>query len=231
MGRLVRLFGFIALSFPLAAGQAGRPFNNIYSGPGLPPTDGVHTPFVGNQNWGAAPGHNAGYVHGPLHGGGERGEHGGDRRHRYPGVFAFPFFPVTDWGGYLGDANPYYSNDQGPVPDGYGPNPYLNAPVAQQPYAPSQPYPAQQAPEPAVPPEPANALQDQPEPMPPVVLVLRNGTTMQLANYAVVNDMLWDFSKPVARKIPVSSIDLIASAKATEDSGGEFPQIASSDSH
>lgn len=59
----------------------------------------------------------------------------------------------------------------------------------------------------------------------PVTLVLRNGQRLQVLNYAVMGQTFWDFSRQPARKIPLSSIDVTASAKATEASGGEFPQI------
>lgn len=62
-------------------------------------------------------------------------------------------------------------------------------------------------------------------PSPPIQLVLRNGQQMQVQDYAVVDGTFWDFTHPVTRKIPISSIDIAASQKATEDSGAEFPQL------
>jgi hypothetical protein len=75
-----------------------------------------------------------------------------------------------------------------------------------------QPYP----PQPAAPPQP---------PPVPVTLVLRNGEKLQVQNYAVTNNTFWDFTQRGARKIPLSNIDLAASAKATQANGGEFPQL------
>ncbi|MGA8025586.1 MAG: hypothetical protein WB992_00455 [Bryobacteraceae bacterium] len=60
---------------------------------------------------------------------------------------------------------------------------------------------------------------------PPVMLVLRNGQQIQVQNYAVMDQNFWDFTRQPARKIPLSSIDIAASAKATQAKGGEFPQI------
>ena len=60
---------------------------------------------------------------------------------------------------------------------------------------------------------------------PPLTLVLRNGQQLQVQSYAVVDQTFWDFTNPAVRKIPLSSIDLAASAKATEANGGEFPQL------
>jgi hypothetical protein len=71
--------------------------------------------------------------------------------------------------------------------------------------------------------------ESQPEPQPPpipVTLILRDGQHLQVQNYAVMDHMFWDFSRQPTRKIPISSIDIAASARATEAKGGEFPQLA-----
>jgi hypothetical protein len=62
---------------------------------------------------------------------------------------------------------------------------------------------------------------------PPVTVILTSGQNLQVQNYAVVGDTFWDFSSQPVRKIPVSSIDLAASIKATEANGAEFPKVAS----
>lgn len=62
-------------------------------------------------------------------------------------------------------------------------------------------------------------------PQVPVTLVLRSGQQLQVQNYAVMDQTFWDFSKQPVRKIPLSSIDIGASEKATKASGGEFPQM------
>jgi hypothetical protein len=59
----------------------------------------------------------------------------------------------------------------------------------------------------------------------PVTVVLRNGQQIQVQNYAVMGQTFWDFSHRPARKIPIATIDIAASARATESKGGEFPQI------
>jgi hypothetical protein len=205
------------------AGQGSHSFGGVRSGPGLPFNYNTHVPYVGNQRWGSGV---------RPYGGQSRPGFGNHRPYRYPGLLAFPFFPVSDWGGYLGDSNPYY-DETAPAPDassapdqymgpqqpppGYYPGPqYPPPPQAYYPAPqPQDPYAAQQA-EPDA--HPAEAL-------PPIVLVLHNGQKLQISNYAVVNDVIWDFSKPAARKIAVASIDLAASAKATQDSGGEFPDF------
>ena len=62
-------------------------------------------------------------------------------------------------------------------------------------------------------------------PAPPVTLVLRTGQHMTVQSYAIVDQMFWDLTSPTPRKIPLSTIDIPASTKATEASGGVFPQV------
>jgi len=64
----------------------------------------------------------------------------------------------------------------------------------------------------------------------PITLVLRSGQQLQIRNYAVMDGVFWDFSRQSARKIPVSTIDLDASAKATQANGGDFPQLTPTNS-
>jgi hypothetical protein len=69
--------------------------------------------------------------------------------------------------------------------------------------------------------------QDSPPPQAPITVVLRSGEQFQAQNYAVMNQTFWDFTNQQARRIPLSTIDIPASARATEATGGEFPQISS----
>lgn len=62
-------------------------------------------------------------------------------------------------------------------------------------------------------------------PAPPIKLILRTGQQIQVQDYAVVDGTFWDFTNQLTRKIPISSIDIPASQKATEDAGAEFPQL------
>jgi hypothetical protein len=220
MGNFARVFGLSVLalaisaaSYAAAQGHSGSAHGSVsahrgfsvHTAPGLPGLSTTHVPFVGDQNWGYGGGYpSVGYHRGglPI-----------NRPYRYPGLLAFPFVPFYDSSDYAGD--PYSYNQPPPDPsEGYGPVPYAGPP----------PQYAMSDSQPAMPPQ--TAYQQPPEPLPPLVVVLQNGQKLQLSNYAVVDDVLWDFSRAGGRKIPVSSIDLAASAKATEDAGGEFPQFS-----
>ena len=62
-------------------------------------------------------------------------------------------------------------------------------------------------------------------PVPPIMLVLRTGQKLEVQNYAVMGETFWDFTRTPARKIPISSIDIAGSTRATQAKGGEFPQL------
>ncbi len=72
---------------------------------------------------------------------------------------------------------------------------------------------------------PAEADAQESTPHVPITVVLRNGQQLQVQNYAVMDRTFWDFSRQPARKIPVASIDIAASTRATEATGAEFPDL------
>ena len=142
-------------------------------------------------------------------------------------VVAPYYYPFFDWSGGTD-----YSN-QAPPPDdsaGYGPDPVTEqllaneAALGQQVQRLTAQVDSLTYGQGGYPPTEAQT-QPQTPPAPPVTLVLRNGQTMQVENYAVTGNTFWDFSQHGTHKIPLSNIDLAASAKATEANGGEFPQI------
>ena len=58
---------------------------------------------------------------------------------------------------------------------------------------------------------------------PALTLVFRDGHQLEVRKYAIVGKTLWNFSEDTARKIPLSSLDLDATAKLNEQRGVEFP--------
>jgi hypothetical protein len=182
-------------------------------------------------------GYHRGWGNGNGYGYGYGGLHNGVRRGVIVPVYPiYPALPLYDSGyGYSDD-----SESAPPPPDSGAdytvssgnpyapPPPYQPAapPAAYQPSAPPAPYQPPAAPSSEYQQQPA--VPAQPEPVvvqPPITVVLQNGQKLVVQNYAVVDAMLWDFSKPVARKIPLSTIDVSASAIATYEAGGEFPQL------
>jgi hypothetical protein len=75
----------------------------------------------------------------------------------------------------------------------------------------------------ASPAQPESAASSQPvQPQEPNVLVFRDGHQLQVQNYAIVGDFLYDFTPGHARKVPLSQLDLPATVKANDDRGLDF---------
>lgn len=60
------------------------------------------------------------------------------------------------------------------------------------------------------------------QPQDPSVLVFRDGHQLQVQNYAIVGDFLYDFTPGHARKVPLSQLDLPATVKANDERGLDF---------
>jgi len=155
-----------------------------------------------------------------------RGYYGRDYR-RYPYALFFTpyYYPFLDYGNapYY---DSYYDAGPGPDPNAEGSFMAMNA-LGEQVQRLSAELDelrsggaALQAP----PAPPAPSAEAAPT-TPPITLVLRDGQQFQVQSYAVMNKTFWDFSNQMTRKIPLSNIDIAASTKATEASGGEFPQL------
>ncbi len=66
---------------------------------------------------------------------------------------------------------------------------------------------------------PANA---KPEIHEPTVLIFRDKHTQEVQNYAIVGQTLWIFSERRATKVPLSSLDVDATAKVNDERGVGF---------
>jgi hypothetical protein len=64
---------------------------------------------------------------------------------------------------------------------------------------------------------------------PPTVLVFRDQHKVEIRNYAIVGQTLWNFSLQRTEKIPISNLDLIATTKANDERGLTFHVPASSE--
>ena len=65
--------------------------------------------------------------------------------------------------------------------------------------------------------------------MPATVLVFRDQHTKEIQNYAIVGQTLWNFAPQHTEKIPLSELDLPATAKANGDRGVTFKVPSSSE--
>ncbi len=69
------------------------------------------------------------------------------------------------------------------------------------------------------------ATPDPPAPVvaqPTTVLIFKDGHRVEVVNYAIVGDTVFDFSGERARKIPIADLDLAATQKANDAVGVEF---------
>jgi len=60
------------------------------------------------------------------------------------------------------------------------------------------------------------------EPATPTLLIFRDGTKQEVENYAIVGATVWLFSEQRARKVPLSSLDVEATARANDERGLSF---------
>ena len=76
---------------------------------------------------------------------------------------------------------------------------------------------------PSAPPPPAQPRQEaKPERPRPTVLIFRDKHLQEVKNYAIVGPTLWIFNEQRAAKVPLSSLDVDATAKLNYERGVEF---------
>jgi hypothetical protein len=59
-------------------------------------------------------------------------------------------------------------------------------------------------------------------PSPPTTLVFRDQHKQEIQNYAIIGNVLWNFSSGRTEKIPLSDLDIPATTKANDDHGVNF---------
>jgi hypothetical protein len=67
------------------------------------------------------------------------------------------------------------------------------------------------------------------ETVPATVLVFRDQRRVEIRNYAIVGQTIWNFASPRTQKIPLSDLDLATTMKANEDRGLTFRVPASNE--
>jgi hypothetical protein len=87
--------------------------------------------------------------------------------------------------------------------------------------------PPSRSPEVAAPPADSGSSTQPAQAQEPSVLILRDGHQLEVQNYAIVGDVLYDFTPGHARRVPLSQLDLPATVKANDDRGVDFTLPAS----
>jgi hypothetical protein len=211
-------------AFPQSSQHQGQSFRGGSTAPGA--SFGAQGPAV------VAP-----VVTGGSHGYGN-GSYRGTGRSGYsrtaPGRYALPlsfyaapyYYPSYYW-----DSGASADPNMAPPPPDYGPDPTadlaaelgaLHREVAEMrqmmtgPPGPPEDFQGPGQPTAAPPPPP---------PPPPLVLVFRDGTQLEVRDFALIGQTLWDLSSHPTRKITLEQLNLQASIHATEARGAEFPTV------
>ncbi|MGH9500155.1 MAG: hypothetical protein ACRD3L_13520 [Terriglobales bacterium] len=75
------------------------------------------------------------------------------------------------------------------------------------------------------------APEAEPEPSTPTVLVCKDGHQLEVANYAIVGNTLYDLTEGHRRKVALSDLDLTATSKENDDRGVDFNLPAGSEAN
>jgi hypothetical protein len=158
--------------------------------------------------------------------------HGGSfRHHPLPVVFPHHFhgrhrFHFTSFGpygnyGYYPSYDSYYPNTYNSSDDSYAEQNYQLQQELSRLSNEVQQLREEQA-ERSVPPAPPQSAPQAPNNAIPTALVLRNGKTLDVDNYAIAGGTIWVFTKQGRRKIPLSEVNISGTQKANEERGAPF---------
>jgi hypothetical protein len=138
------------------------------------------------------------------------------------GVYAVPYYAYYD-PGYMPNYAYYQGND---AQSDTSEDPYDGGPTvfdrrgrgtpARPPTADSDDLAVRSAP------PPAGSETDPPVSQPATVLVFKDGRRLEIENYAIVGNTLYDFSDGARRKIPLADLDLGATTKQNDERGIDF---------
>ena len=161
---------------------------------------------AGRAGGGIAFGHHPGFVNGSRN----RDFH---RHHYYPGIVG----PYYGWGyPYYGSYYPYDTYDSNDSNDYQQNQAVVDSTPDYDRYGDHSVNESRSAPRQAQAPAAPAAEQD------PTVLVFRDGHKQEVRNYAIVGQMLWDFSAKGTHKIPLADLDLDTTRKLNDERGVDF---------
>ena len=152
------------------------------------------------------------------------------RREFFPGtvVYGVPYYPYAydDWEDYAdapsdnqGSYDAQYENQYGGQSDN-GPTVFDRSGRG-----PEYPAPDRVEEQPPAPPSQDNTAQSNPEPeplQPATVLVFKDGHQVEVSNYAIVGDTIFDFTPGHARRVALSELNVQATQKQNDDRGVDF---------
>jgi hypothetical protein len=148
-----------------------------------------------------------------------------NRRNSFVGYSFIPYYSYGDYGNGFYDAPPYAPLEDPNVSASADPTANLLGEQIQRLSAQVEQLRNEQQTTVTPPPVSASRPPQEAPPVAPITVVLRDGGRLQVASYAVMDQVFWDFSQQPARRIPLANIDVAASTKATEAAGAEFPEL------
>jgi hypothetical protein len=143
------------------------------------------------------------------------------------GGYVVPYYGYYDSGSYAADQSDYQSNDQANDQYNGGPTIFDRRGSGIAPAPAPTPRAAREREE-DQPPAPRNeevAAQPEPAPAPEpeqTVLVFKDGHQVEVGNYAIVGNTLFDLTGGRRRKIAIADLDLTATTKQNDDRGIDF---------
>ena len=146
--------------------------------------------------------------------------HGGRHRNFTPffPIYSYPYYSYDDSGLYPDSNGSADTNYQQPDADPPAMTVFENRPG----YRPPPPVLEQSAPaasrEPAQPAQPEAKVADQA----PTILVFRDGRQLEVSNYAIQGETLYNLSGDGPRKIKLADLDLAKTVKLNDERGNEF---------
>jgi len=219
----------------VAASVTSHGFGGHFGGaPGVPASVTSHGSFAPNR---FAPNHVPGgfgccvATISRRHPRGDRFDHR-SRRGFFPGtvVYGVPYYPYAygDWDDYAPDNQEQYDSEYGAYRDQGDGDQYPGGPTVfdRSGAGPEYSAPAQRAEEQAPAPAPQdNTAQANPEPeplQPATVLVFKDGHQVEVSNYAIVGNTIFDFTPGHARRVALSELNVQATQKQNDDRGVDF---------
>ncbi|HWF91957.1 MAG TPA: hypothetical protein VN684_06715 [Terriglobales bacterium] len=152
------------------------------------------------------------------------------RRAFFPGavVYGVPYYPYAydDWDDYQDEPSSNQNAYNAEYGSTYGEQ-YNNGPTIfdRSGQGPEYSVPADRAEEQPAAPQAANGAQPnaEPEPLQPAtVLVFKDGHQLEVSNYAIVGDTIFDFTPGHSRRVALSELNVQATQKQNDDRGVDF---------
>jgi hypothetical protein len=214
------LFGMLSLPLllvsncPAQTSSASATFAHAFTGSTVGVTSFGHNSVATNSSVHASP--KTPPTHGPGINNGNPQRHTVNGTAYYPYLYAVPVPYAVDPGASIYDNDEDDSDYQGgpTIFDRRGSGPYSYVPPVSASQAEAQDQRSEDS---------STAVSNDPDsPTDPTILVFKDGHQLEVANYAIVSQTLYDLTPGHHRKIALADLDLAATEKQNDDHGVTF---------